>query len=179
MRNHQNPEEQRVTDRTGHYITYGVWILFAVMLTLLFGFLMDRQRNPNQSLETRISVDNVREVVLKRNRIGHYVASGTINGRAVEYLLDTGATHVAIPESLALKLGLTRGKPIPTSTANGVITTYATVLDRVELGGIMLRNVRASINPHTLDDEVLLGMGFLKHLELIQKGDLLMIRQVP
>lgn len=179
MPNNQYPEQQKGTARTGQYITYGVWILFAVMLTMLFGFLMDRQRNPNQSLETRISVDNVHEVVLKRNRMGHYVASGSVNGRAVEYLLDTGATYVAIPETLALKLGLSRGNPIPTSTANGVITTYATVLDRVELGGILLRNVRASINPHTPDDQVLLGMGFLKHLELIQKGDSLTIRQVP
>jgi len=49
----------------------------------------------------------------------------------------------------------------------------------VELGGIVIKNIRASINPHTPDDQVLLGMGFLKHLELVQKGDFLTIRQVP
>jgi len=165
--------------QNGHYMVYGVWVLFAIALTLLFGYLLDHQRNPNQSLQTRISVDNVREVVLKRNRMGHYVASGSINGESVEFLLDTGATHVAISENLSRRLGLVRGNPIPTSTANGVITTYGTVLDEVELGGIVIRNIRASINPYTPDEQVLLGMGFLKQLELVQKGDLLTIRQVP
>ena len=178
MENNQAPKKSHNKRGSGHYLTYGVWILFAIVLTVLFGFLLERQRNPNQNPDSSTGVGNIREVVLERNRMGHYVASGSINDHMVEYLLDTGATHVSVSAGLASKLGLVRGTPMPTSTANGVITTYATVLDRVKLGNIVLRNVRASINPYTPDDQVLLGMGFLKHLELMQKGNLLTIRQV-
>ena len=54
---------------------------------------------------------------------------------------------------------------------------YDTVADEVRLGNIVLRQVRASINPHMLGDTVLLGMSFMKNLELVQKGDTLTIRQ--
>ena len=58
---------------------------------------------------------------------------------------------------------------IKTMTANGVISVYATRLDRVQLGGIEQRNVPASINPFMADDTVLLGMSFMQHLELVQR----------
>lgn len=162
--------------RTGKVMIFAAWIGAALLLTWLFAGVLHRQENPNQAVETSRNGKTV-EVRLTRNRMGHYVATGSINGRSVEFFLDTGATNVAIAEPLARELDLKRGVPAHTQTANGTIVTYETVLDRVELGGITLRNVTASINPGMSGDDVLLGMSFLKQLELIQRGDELILRQ--
>ena len=167
------------TGALGRLMIYAAWILLAALLSWMFADILDRQRNPNQSLQTRTAPSGVREVVLVRNRQGHYVATGSINGSSVELLLDTGATHVSVPAGLARRLDLERGPALPTRTANGVITTYRTRLDSVSVGEIVLRNVAASINPHAVGEEVLLGMAFLKRLELIQRGDTLTLRQHP
>lgn len=152
------------------------FILALAMMTLLFDDVLDDQRNPNQQVMTN-RVDGIPEVTLKRNRYGHYFATGSINGHAAEFLLDTGATHVAIPGKLAQKWKLKRGPDISVSTANGVVTAYMTRLDRVDLGDISLTDVRATINPQMKDEEILLGMSFLKELEMIQRGDTLILKQ--
>jgi aspartyl protease family protein len=154
-----------------------VWLLVLGLLTIYFNNFLDKQHNPNQMVETRAHSDGSREVVLQRNRSGHYMATGKLNGQSVNFLLDTGATWVSIPEKIANNLKLERGAPMEVSTANGVITTYATRIDTVSLGDIQLNNVRASINPHAPDDDVLLGMSFLKKLEMVQRGDTLILRQ--
>lgn len=158
-------------------MTYASWILGLALLTWVFSGVLDWQRNPNSRVQTRITEEDSREVVLKRNRQGHYIATGKINGQPVEFLLDTGATHVSIPASIARHLALRPGAPRRVQTANGSITTYATTLNSVELGDIELNRVAASINPHSNADEVLLGMAFLKHLELVQRGNTLTLRQ--
>ena len=91
--------------------------------------------------------------------------------------MDTGATRVSIPAGVAARLGLTRGRPGRASTANGTIVVYATVLDRVTLGNLAMEGVHADINPHMQGDTVLLGMSFMKHLEMTQRGDRLTLRQ--
>ena len=126
-------ENSRGTGRTGRLMVYGSWILAALLLTWLFSGLLDRQRNPNYSPQSSVGPDGDRRVVLKRNRFGHYYARGAINGKPVEFLLDTGATVVSIPEQVAARLGLERGPPRVVQTANGRIVTYATVLDSVAI----------------------------------------------
>jgi len=111
--------------------------------------------------------------------MGHYLANGEINGRPVTFLLDTGATDISIPALLAKDLGLERGAARRYQTANGTITTYGTRLETVRLGGIVRRQVRAHINPGMRQGEVLLGMSFLKHLEMVQRGNQLTLRQYP
>lgn len=162
--------------RIAKVMVYLSWIALALLLTWLFGSFLDRQHNPNQYPETR-SVAGLREVSLQRNRQGHYVATGTINGEAVVFMLDTGATHVSVPAKVALRLGLRPGREMLVQTANGVISTRRAKLDHVAIGDIGLSNVPASINPHQGGEQVLLGMAFLKHLELVQRGDTLFIRQ--
>ena len=154
---------------------YMAWILLIGLVTLFFGKILDWQQNPNQGLE--YSATGPREVVLTRNRGGHYVAPGVINGEPVRFLLDTGATQVSIPQEVANRIGLLRGRPSLVSTANGTITVYDTRLNDVGLGNIVLHDIGAHINPHMLGDTVLLGMSFMKHLELVQRGDTLTLRQ--
>ncbi len=157
-------------------MTVAGWILFGLLLFVFFNNLLEKQANPNQQVETVYRGD-MREVVLQRNKFGHYVTSGRINGQEVVFLVDTGATHVAIPENIANRLGLKKGQSFRARTANGVTTAWFTRLDSVSIGDISLRDVKASILSNAGTDEVLLGMSFLKHFELAQKGNTLMIRQ--
>ena len=75
------------------------WISLMVFVGFYFNDMLGKQHNPNQSLETQYSENRVREVTLQRNKYGHYVTSGKVNGQAVIFMLDTGATGVAIPRS--------------------------------------------------------------------------------
>ncbi len=163
--------------RLGKGMVVVAWILFLGMLTLLFQSFLEHQNNPNRQLQTRVGDQGSREVVLERNRAGHYVASGRINGRPVTFLLDTGATDVALPEGLAKALRLPRGAEVITRTAAGLVISRKSRLDTVTLGGIELRNVRATILSRMEGDEVLLGMSFLEQLELVQREGTLTLRQ--
>lgn len=150
-------------------------ILALGLLTVYFDGMLEDQRNPNREVASVTHADGTREVALRRGRGGHYVATAHLNGYAVDVLVDTGATVVSVPEPLAREIGMRRGPAQPTQTASGMVTTYASVIDSVRIGDIEVRNVRASINPHS--DLVLLGMSFLRDLELVQRGDTLTLRQ--
>lgn len=160
-------------------MVFAGWIVFLLLLTLFFNNWLERQHNPNDNVISATNGDGAVEVVLQRNRLGHYLAAGEINGRPVTFLLDTGATDVSIPQSLARHLDLHQGAPRRYQTANGTIVTYATRLDSVRLGDIVRHNVRAHINPGMQQGEVLLGMSFLKHLEMVQRGSQLTLRHFP
>ncbi len=152
-------------------------LLVLAMLTFFFKDVLDKQRNPNQQINNILNSEGIPEVVLQQNRQGHYFATGSINNQTVDFLLDTGATDVAIPAEIAKKLKLKPGPEVRMTTANGVITAQMTRLDNVELGGISLKNIRATINPFMhKDDEILLGMSFLKHLEMTQRGKTLILK---
>ncbi len=151
-------------------------VVFIGGMTWIFSWLLDLQQNPNRGNLVRVLEGGEREVVLKQNRLGHYVADGEINDHPVRFLLDTGATLVSIPEGVASVIGLARGSPLRVRTANGDITVYATRLDRVRLGHIALGHVPATINPDMDGQEVLLGMSFLGELELVQREEELRLR---
>lgn len=170
-----SPEQQQ--RKIGKSMVFAMWLVLLALLTLFFDKYLGDQQNPNQQVVQRQAADGSREVVLKQNRYGHYVANGRINGQQVTFLLDTGATDIAIPENVANRLGLERGRQVTFQTANGLARGYATRLDSVSLGHIRLTNLPASINPNVMGDEILLGMSFLKQLELNQKDNILTLRQ--
>lgn len=174
----EHPQSNNDTKRLGKGMIIAAWVMALGLLTLFFNDILNHQYNPNQKLQSMAGKGEVMEVVLKRNRLGHYVASGLINNEPVVFLLDTGATDVALNEQLANKLQLRRGNRFIAHTANGKVHAWRTTLDSVKLGGVELSNVRASILPSMHGNEVLLGMSFLKQLELIQRGSTLTIRQI-
>ncbi|WP_404400416.1 retroviral-like aspartic protease family protein [Idiomarina seosinensis] len=159
----------------GRPFVFIAWGLALAMLVWLFQDKLEQQFNPNQNIETQ-QVGNRLVVELEQNRMGHYVTEGKINGQPVTFLLDTGATVVAVPAGLARRLGLPKGRQGMSQTANGRTITYRTVIDRLQLGGIQLNNVPASITPGMEGDVILLGMSALKQFELTQKGTTLTIR---
>lgn len=158
----------------------GVVMLWFAWLLILGGgwWVADRwlhqQENPNQ--HPGVSANGA--VVLERNRQGHYVATGEINGHKVTFLLDTGASSVALSSRLALELGLKPGATIQMDTANGATQGFQTRLNSVRLGDIVVHEVSAVFSDGMLDDTVLLGMSFLKHLEFTQREDTLILRSL-
>ncbi len=162
--------------KIGKGMIIGAWLLLLGLMAFLFDRYLDAQHNPNQALNAGVNVRD-KTVTLQRNRAGHYVAPARINGREVSVLLDTGATYISIPGHVAKKLNLRRGRRYPVTTANGNVDVFATVLDSVQIGGIIQKKVRANINPAMYQDDVLMGMNFLKKLELTQRGDQLTLRQ--
>lgn len=169
-----SPEQQQ--RKIGKSMVFAMWLVILALLTLVFDKYLGDQQNPNQQVVQRQAADGSREVVLEQNRYGHYVANGKINGQEVTFLLDTGATDIAIPEQVANRLGLERGRQVTFQTANGIARGYATRLDSVSLGHIRLTDLPASINPNMNSNEILLGMSFLRRLEMNQKDNILTLR---
>ncbi|MFN3594015.1 MAG: TIGR02281 family clan AA aspartic protease [Thiobacillaceae bacterium] len=154
-----------------HY--WGVCMIVVAWLMLggVVWFFMDgwvtRQANPNAELAQVAVADSV---VLKRNAGGHFVAPGRINGMAVNFLVDTGATGVALPAAVARRVGAQPGSPVHTATALGLTTAYTTRLESVELAGLAVRNVAGVIVPDMPGDTVLLGMSFLSRFAVRMEG---------
>ncbi len=120
------------------------------------------------------------EIVLPMGPGGHFEGSGSINGRPVRFLVDTGATTVALSQGEANRIGLDwkRGKPGLTQTANGPVPVYAVNLTSVRLGGVELANVAAVVLPAELP-MVLLGNSFLGRFLLRQDSDVLRLAKKP
>ncbi|OED42477.1 hypothetical protein AB833_06865 [Chromatiales bacterium (ex Bugula neritina AB1)] len=153
----------------------GMWVLALALAVLLVNRSLERSRNPNDAVVS--SVDGgKRSISLQQNRWGHYLVTGSINGSAIDFLVDTGASTVSIPADFAARIGLPKGDSIPISTANGMGVAYRTRIDSLTIGDLEIRNATAHINPG-LSGEVLLGMSVLKHYELVQRGNQLIIRE--
>ena len=146
------------------------------LTTLYFSGLLDQQRNPNQQLRLVGTADGGTAVTLQRNVMGHYLATGFINGHEVDFLLDTGATNIGIPAAVASRLGIVSGTPGRSLTAGGIVSTLQVTLDQVQLGPIERSQVRASVIADMPGEEVLLGMSFLRDLEITQRGDTMTLR---
>ena len=151
------------------------WLLVVGLVFWFFYGITEREANPNP----RPEATPAGEIVLQRNRAGHFVASGEINGERVTFLLDTGATQVAVPTALAKKLKLVLGPPVQLQTAAGPARGYMTRLESVRLASIELIGVSAIVAEGLGPDLVLLGMNFLRRLEIDQRGDQLVLRMAP
>lgn len=146
--------------RTGRYMFLIVWIIIFAGLFLFF------KQQGNQSSEVLKSTQH--EFVVSADHQGNYFVKGKINDYPVEFLIDTGATTVAIPQNVADKLHLVGAYPIVLYTANGEVTGSLTRVDSLSFGSFTLHNVKAVIIPKNNDGTVLLGMNVLKHFNVNQ-----------
>ena len=95
------------------------------------------------------------------------------------FLVDTGATDVAIPESIANQAGLPKGEARQAATANGIVNVYSTKVASLTLGNISLYDIDASITPSMFNDTILLGMSALSEIDFSQVGASLTLKQTP
>ena len=138
----------------------------------------DYLTNPNvHPVHGRIPA-GMNHVILDSNFMDAYITNGTINGKDVTFLVDTGASDVSIPKRIANYIGLkANGPSINASTAGGTIRIQKTLLDMLTIGNICLTHVSASINPLDKSDKILLGMSALKRLEFTDIEGKLILRQ--
>jgi len=115
-------------------------------------------------------------VTIQATHYNHFVVEGLVNGHPVTFLVDTGASRVSLPSSIANRAGLTGGRWSQVTTANGTISVQDTRIDELKIGPLVLNSVDASINPRDSDEIALLGMSFLSYFELIQRDGTLEIR---
>lgn len=111
---------------------------------------------------------------------GMYVAVGSINGFPMRMLLDTGATYVGLDAVTAKRMGLDyrlRGTPTLVSTANGNVRAYEVTLDSVGVGDINIKNVKAFVVDGAGPDVPLLGMSFLRRLEVRTDQGIMTLRK--
>lgn len=104
---------------------------------------------------------------IKANPSGHFVATFQVNGRSINGLIDTGATFVALNETMARKLGVSRSDldyRYAVSTANGMTQAAHVTLDRIEIGAVRVRNVEAYVLKDNSLTGMLIGMSFLNRL---------------
>jgi aspartyl protease family protein len=148
------------------------WLIVIGIVFWVFHYWNEQQVNPNRVLVS----GPAGEVVLQRNRAGQYLAEGEVNGERVTFLLDTGATQVALSTRLARELGLELGPPVTLQTAAGPAQGYPVRLRSVRLAGIEMRDVAALVTDGLEPGLVLLGMNFLKRLEMTQRGDELILK---
>jgi len=109
-----------------------------------------------------------RIVRLNSKRGGHYWTQGQVNGRSVEFLVDTGASLISMNLSTARRLGIDyeKGERSGVSTANGVVETRLVNLNKVTIGGITQYNVAASVSLNDALPVTLLGNSFLSRVNL-------------
>lgn len=159
--------------KTGRLMWLLAWVLALVLMTWFFQQKLERDYNPNQQVQLLDS----RTIVLEQNRQGHYLMNGAINGDPVVFLLDTGATQVAVPRPVAERLALPLGRPLLLNTAAGQVTGYRTHIKTLSMGPLTLYDLDAVIMPG-YNSEVLLGMNALRQFELIQRGSQLTIKHL-
>jgi clan AA aspartic protease, TIGR02281 family len=118
-------------------------------------------------------------VVLTANSQGHFVTVGSINGASTRFVVDTGATYVSLSSSEARRLGLdyTKGERGAMSTANGVVPAYKVTLNTVRVGGISMNQVDAAVIEGGSPPVTLLGMSFLKRVEMRRDGDSMTLKK--
>lgn len=121
----------------------------------------------------------VSEAKIWSNR-GMYQTTGSINGIPVSFLVDTGASSVAMNTAQAKRLGINyryTGRRSAANTASGVVGTYLIKLDRVKVGDIELHNVEGAVVEGQGPSTILLGMSFLKHVKMQREGNLLQLQK--
>ena len=131
--------------------------------------------NLGQSISTSQVVGTKPSIKLEADNGGHFLAYGSINGRPMKFLVDTGATSIAFSSAQAQALGinLERAQRGVVTTASGHVNSYRVVLDNVKVWDISLNLVEAVVIDSMPGDVALLGNSFLSRLEMKREGTVL------
>ena len=156
-----------------------IMIFAAIMIGLgtFMAQMADRMTPATASATTPVRTTNepatvaqagLRSLSIPRDARGHFAAEGRIDGQRIPFMIDTGASVVALNESSAARFGFrpARGDYKATvTTANGTVKAAATRLAMIEVGGLVVRDVEAMVLPDEALSENLLGLSFLSKLK--------------
>ena len=153
-----------------------IWMLIFVGVVIAYGFsdTLKQQIMPSRATQSAQGFE------VQRARDGHFYLTLQVNGKNIPFVVDTGATDIVLSRDDAEKIGI---DPESLSyigranTANGVVKTATTVLDRIALGDTVDYDVRASVNGGQMDGS-LLGMAYLNRFsEISMRGDRLILKR--
>jgi aspartyl protease family protein len=165
-----------------------IFVFFAIIALMIGGSVprllatinaMPKEQAPASVMAARPvaqpTYNNSRSLTVRRDERGHFHVEGRIDGRRMDFLVDTGASIIAIPEREAARLGIhpaRREYTVQIRTANGTIQAAPTRLSMVEVGsGLVVRDVAAVVMPDGALSENLLGMSFLSRLRRFEVAD--------
>lgn len=147
----------------------GIWVLIAFVLIVAYAFRPEAQMVWNRIVGAAIPAEPLAgpdgTVNVRMADDGHYHVIARVNGERVEMLVDTGASTVVLPIGMARDLGVdvdALSFTTPFETANGRVMGARFTLKAIEIGGILRRNVAASVVPDL--SKPLLGMSFINTL---------------
>jgi aspartyl protease family protein len=174
-------------------------VVYAFIFMAVAGFILVRQmekskpaggdganamamatKKPGSPPPASSSNNNYRSVTLLSDRLGHFQTNLQVDGRAIDFLVDTGASSVALRESDAARLGIhpsARDYNVMMQTANGIGKAARVRLNRVELKGITIYDVQAVVVPDAALSTNLLGMSFLSRVKWTHEHGKLVLEQ--
>jgi aspartyl protease family protein len=131
----------------------------------------------SQHISTNYQQPTHTRVTIPTNEHRQYITSAQINGVATRVLVDTGANILALNSGAARAMGVDykRGIPGRVQTAAGVVSAYRVMLESVDVGGIRVNHVEASVLEGAFPDTVLLGMSYLQHVEIRENDGILVL----
>lgn len=137
-----------------------------------------RQLSLSRRISSQFTERELAEIAIPRDAANKYISYALINGQRTRVLVDTGASSVALSAREASKLGIDyrQGEPIRVQTASGIADAYNVQLGSVEVGGINVRSVQASVVDGDYPTMVLLGMTFLQHVSMREHNGTLFLQ---
>ncbi|MEI7785575.1 MAG: retropepsin-like aspartic protease [Betaproteobacteria bacterium] len=163
------------TVRFGAVAIAAVWTAIAAVLYLGFEYI-----EQGKQAKLRPYTRGAGELVIPRQRDGHFHVDGEVNRQPVKFLVDTGASHVAISQTLAEQAGLPAGSPITLNTANGQRAGQLVRGVPVRAGDLVLNDASVSVGLSGLPaGQALLGQSFLKQFDVEINREAMVLRRRP
>lgn len=159
------------TRKAGRYMIILAWIFAFFLLALFFHFTTQSDTGSFEysAQHGTLTIDG--------DAKGHYWVDGAINNVSVRFMVDTGASLVAIPENLVKKMGLSGRYPVRLQTAAGTVEGQLARVKTLRFSGFRFSNVKAVIMPADGSETVLLGMNILSDFTIMQKDGKLVIKR--
>jgi aspartyl protease family protein len=167
------PPTIQKTARLGALAIAAVWLTVAGVLYLVFERV---EQNRQASLKPYALSSG--DLVIPRQRDGHFHVEGEVNRQPVTFLVDTGASHVSVSQALAQQARLPSGQDITLNTANGKRPGQLVRGVPVRAGHLVINEASVSVGLSGLrPEQALLGQAFLKHFDVEMRRDEMVLRQ--
>lgn len=157
----------------------GIFLIVGwIAILLLVAALINHSLFSTKNTSIR-DTDAGKEITIYRGYDSHFRIKGSINGVLVTFLVDTGASSLAVSSAIATRANLTHKSQLITETAGGNSIGYFTIIDKLTIADLELNKVSAVIIPDMAIDEALLGMNVLQKFNITQNLETLILTVPP
>ena len=170
-------QTQRTASSTRSSLRWNTLAIVAFWLVVMAGLylVMERTRQPRAAVQ---AADGA--LVIPRGSDGHFRVAGSINGQPVVFMVDTGASVIAVTDALAQRAGLEGGEVTQFRTANGLRPGRVVVAQSVAVGPLRVSGLRVGTGyTGEVAGDALLGQNFLQHFDVQMQRDRMVLRPHP